>query len=482
METDDLELPNDSSEEEENGENGENGENEEESEGEGEEEDEEDLENENENNDEDDEDDEERVSSGKVEEEQASLQPGAADCSSYNIVPYVAALHATSVNALVSTPCSRWLFTGGSDGYIRRFDLFASVAGKSLLTMAQRHPFVDTVTKGGVLMSCWENEDRPLGATSSSTALESPHESKMSPVYALAVHSQAVWLLSGLDSGTINLQTVRIEQGRIIATLSRHKSAVSVLTLDADETAVLSGGWDRDVFDWDLNLGIAKRSFDGHTGQLAVISARPSSHLPITTSPADSDLDSLFGDDNDGPKNGEYKPKEIGQKGESKDAFMTACIDGTIRIWDKRQAELASKIPVTRGVPPWCMSACWSENGEEIFVGRRNSCIEQFSLRNFSSPSRTLKLPAGSLAVSSVQTLPNGRHILAASYDTIRLYDVEASNKSVPFYIVPGHRTGTVSTMLVDPTCRFVITAGGNRGWEGNTTDVVLISEIGVVP
>jgi preprotein translocase subunit Sec61beta len=34
-----------------------------------------------------------------------------------------------------------------------------------MLTVAQRHPFVDSVTKAGVLMSYWENEE-PQGEPS----------------------------------------------------------------------------------------------------------------------------------------------------------------------------------------------------------------------------------------------------------------------------------------------------------------------------
>ena len=32
-----------------------------------------------------------------------------------------------------------------------------------------------------------------------------------------------------------------------------------------------------------------------------------------------------------------------------------------------------------------------------------------------------------------------------------------------------------------DPTCRFMLTAGGNRGWGGTTTEVVMGYDIGVV-
>ena len=78
------------------------------------------------------------------------LQPKADTCSSYDIVPVLAAPHATSVNAITATTDMRWVFTGGSDGYIRKYDHFPSMNGKVPLTVAQKHPFVDSVTKVGI--------------------------------------------------------------------------------------------------------------------------------------------------------------------------------------------------------------------------------------------------------------------------------------------------------------------------------------------
>ena len=105
--------------------------------------------------------------------EPPQLQDKADTCLSYDIVPVLAAPHATSVNAITATVDMRWVFTGGSDGYIRKFDHFASMNGKVPLTVAQKHPFVDSVTKvifghspthrkAGVLLSYWENEE-PAG-------------------------------------------------------------------------------------------------------------------------------------------------------------------------------------------------------------------------------------------------------------------------------------------------------------------------------
>ena len=206
-----------------------------------------------------------------------ALQPRADTCSSYDIVPVLAAPHATSVNAITATTDMRWVFTGGSDGYIRKFDHFAGMNGKVPLTVAQKHPFVDSVTKVrryGDAFDCRLEYFCRIGRTRNLQVLVSaitltvddfstPVKSsmiapKISSVYCLAVHSEALWLLSGLEvcsfteisdnqSGGINIQTVRHEEGKVIHCLKKHTSAVSVLQLGHDEQSVLSGGWDRQV-------------------------------------------------------------------------------------------------------------------------------------------------------------------------------------------------------------------------------------------
>lgn len=88
-----------------------------------------------------------------------TVREEALSASVYDIVPTIAAPHSTSINVVTSTPDLRWVFSGGSDGYIRRFNWVDTANGKLMLTVAQRHPFVDSVTKAGVLSSYWENEE-----------------------------------------------------------------------------------------------------------------------------------------------------------------------------------------------------------------------------------------------------------------------------------------------------------------------------------
>lgn len=463
------------------------------------------------------------------------VRPEALNASTYDIVPTMAAPQATSINAVTATPDFRYWFTGGSDCYIRKYDGVASVNGKTLLTVAQRHPFVDSVVKAGVLMSYWDNEE-PASKSSS-------EEPALSPVYSLAVQSQALWVASGLESGCINLCSVRHDEGKVIYRLREHKSAVSVLTLTQDEKSLLSGSWDKNVFDWDLNEGKIRRYFEGSGGQISAIEIRPASSLPVPEesgepvrtngtfssnnadkplpndtltnganghadgegnedaqgSSADSlfgggsDTNSLFGD-NDGagaPSGGHFgddddefsraigveldsqdrdrqgdismgvadpkavktgnepKPDQsqeandeqtasftqmngiILEKGpdssstvtmapETQDAvatsdstFLAASIDGPLRVWDRRQPNPIARIPTRAGVPPWCMAACWSPDGNYIYAGRRNGTVEEFSLhKGLKTAERTFKFPQGSGAVTAVRAMPNGRHLI----------------------------------------------------------------------
>lgn len=550
-----------------------------------------------------------------------SVRAEVLSAATFDIVPTVAAPQSTSINAIAATADTRWVFSGGSDGYIRRYNWVDSINGKLALTVAQRHPFVDSVVKAGVLMTYWENWDsRPRTAI----AQASLGNQIISPVYSLAVQNQGLWLLAGTESGKIRLQSIRHQESKEIALLSQHTSAVSQLLLSSDERSLLSGSWDKTVLDWDLNVGKVRTMFASGTGQISSIEARPISSLPVpkesgepllhngtytsnnnaastragsvangddhahsqqpelTNEAAGSPGDSLFGGDNDddlfgdtgaavmtngaGLSNGygedengisqalengtvsdheaeDSNPEERGallpvqppqaQQVEavelspdsphingvtkpleqlltnglphaedvemqdmevvtqqertdtptSDSTFLAASIDGTIRVWDRRDPNPIARMQ-PRNTPPWCLSACWSPDGNHIYAGRRNCTVEEYDLRKgLRAPERVFKFPTGSGAVTSVKAMPNSRHLICASYDILRLYDLmepQSTRSTVPFLIVPGHRTGVVSQLYIDPACRFMISAGGNRGWEGASTEVLLGYEIGV--
>ncbi|KAI1506005.1 WD40-repeat-containing domain protein [Biscogniauxia marginata] len=608
---------------------------------------------------------------------QPTVRPEYLTAKTYDIVPTMAAPMATSINAMAITPDLRYWMTGGSDGYIRKYDGPSTINGKTLLTVAQRHPFVDSVTKAGVLMSYWENAEPPLHPARQEDLV-------LSPVYSLAVHSQALWLLSGLESGGINLHSVRHDEGKRITCLQKHSNAVSVLALTPDEKSVLSGSWDKNIFDWDLNTGSVVRQFDG-IGQISAIEIRPMGGAPVPPEASEEELpsdtifsnnslpgadgdfkfglddgftfdtkpelnglgtngvsgqtangdglangpgspghDSLFGgsptggsdlfgdndgmgafggdDDNEfsrammqdsareadgnigdfdisgptfdpdsGPAPAVQPPpdsnqpdsnlfgdsnlnsfeEEINNHNESStlpplpdfsvpiagnssfpaehtnmsqstvlatqgampqspsavfaapppthhdttqtsdSTFLSASIDGTLRVWDRRMPNPIARIGNRPGVPPWCMGACWSPDGNWLYAGRRNGTVEEFSIQKARGgragwqPERVFKFPGGSGPVSCVRPMINGRHLVCASHDILRLYDLRSDSSSKhsppPFLIIPGPpRAGVISSLYIEPSSRFMISTAGNRGWEGTTTEVLIGYEINV--
>jgi transcriptional activator SPT8 len=93
--------------------------------------------------------------------------------------------------------------------------------------------------------------------------------------------------------------------------------------------------------------------------------------------------------------------------------FLASSMDGTFRIWDRRQATPVATSMPQKGVPPWCMNACWSTNGNFVYAGRRNGTVEEFSVhKGVGEPTRTMKFPLGSGPVSALTAMPNGRHLI----------------------------------------------------------------------
>ncbi|KAJ7581459.1 WD40 repeat-like protein [Mycena floridula] len=457
-------------------------------------------------------------------------------------------------HALAGSACMTHLITGSDDGYIRDYDIFAALNGKNLLTAPQRSHsgVVEGLMKAGQLRFWWEN---PANRDLLPKAPPEDEDLLPAPVFSLAMQSDALWVLAGTDVGDINLFTVRHQPGQLAHVLHGHRGHVSALALDHDEKGFFSAGWDGDSIQWDLNTGQSVRKFAAHGAQVSAIAVRPENAL---TAPAGSPLNirhpidnraSEVPQDSDARSDGSFDPLFDGMSDEeeeppsgpafpgmsnlitmpkgsqkpihrasisqvpknappilepsyystfSPDLFITSCIDGQVILWDKRAHTPGSgvgRLPLHEKTPPWCLSACWSADGSQIYAGRRNGTVEAWDVRQFGSSGpamtprllKTLRNPASSGVVSCVVAFPDSRHIACASVDNIRLWNVaeaaepDASGKiksGVQFKIIPGHHGGYISQMLVDPGARFLISASSNRGWHGDSTKTVFVHDI----
>ncbi|KAJ1731066.1 Transcription factor spt8 [Coemansia biformis] len=412
-------------------------------------------------------------------------------CPAYNILPTMAFLNQYQIHAITATANMRWVFTGGEDGYIKRWDFNATINGKQLLTQTQRHPYVDSVSKAGVMMSYWDHSD-----------VSDSGVDVLSPVYSMDVHSEAMWLVSGLKSGRIGLWTVRHDEGRRITLLDKHKGPVSVLCISPDEFGLVSGSWDRAVLYWDLNCGKLARGFAGHTSQISSVGFRPTWTTDLyhahqdqqqqqDADHSDNDGSDSDGSDDDGNGNNVSGNTGNGNNGNGNDSFdskhaspvlMTTSIDGQCLLWDMRAPRaLPHSLLPPQKTPPWAAAACWSRDGKRIYVGRRNNTIDEYEFGMGAQPVRTLRLPLNSGPVTALAVMGNNRSLICASTDNVRMWDLDqptGRRATVPFQIIPGHHGGTVSSILVDAASRYMVTTSGTRGWDGASNNVCLGYEV----
>ncbi|RXW20885.1 hypothetical protein EST38_g4958 [Candolleomyces aberdarensis] len=197
------------------------------------------------------------------------------------------------------------------------------------------------------------------------------------------------------------------------------------------------------------------------------------------------------------PKNAPPLLDRSGYSNFSSDLLMTAYVDGQVILWDRRVSSLGKgvgRLWMSEKTPPWCLSACWSPDGGQIYAGRRNGTVDVWDVRLMGKDSmtdtprllKTLRNPTSSGVVSCLAPLPDCRHVVCASVDNIRLWNVAdtpmedssmaRSRSGVPFKIIPGHHGGYISQM--HPSARFLVTASSNRGWHGESTRTVFVHDI----
>lgn len=102
------------------------------------------------------------------------------------------------------------LLTGSEDGYIRDYDIFTAVNSKNFLTAPQRHhaSVVEGLMKSGQLRFWWENPAMSDASRRLGGANTFEEEPTLSPVYSLAMHSDALWTLAGTNVGAPNLLVI----------------------------------------------------------------------------------------------------------------------------------------------------------------------------------------------------------------------------------------------------------------------------------
>lgn len=162
--------------------------------------------------------------------------------------------------------------------------------------------------------------------TSNLVAPEEAPPPKLSPVHSMAVHSEAVWGVTGTESGNIHLYSIRHEEGKLLHILRGHKSPVSTMKISPNEKGLITGSWDKSIKSWNMDIGTVIRTFSDPTSQITSLEYQPSGAIT------------------DGSK--------------EQTVFMATSFDGAIFVYDTRSPKgLIKKMPSSMcKSPPWSLS------------------------------------------------------------------------------------------------------------------------------
>ncbi|KAI0226521.1 Transcription factor spt8 [Massospora cicadina] len=371
---------------------------------------------------------------------------------SFQVIPVAATLLPSPINSLGHSDDMRWVLLGAEDAYIRKYDFFASMNGKLPLTQAHRHATVDVCSRSGVLMSYWDNQVyQPDPTLRPAPSSGEAFDNQFSPAHSLYLHSRALWCLSGLTNGEVNLYTVRHDEGACHHAFKGHTANVSVIKTFDRETKAITGAWDKKIVFWDLHTGANLQELTSHANQICSIHLQPEA---------------------------------------AEGMLLTSSVDGRSLLWDLRAGN-----PAAPDCPRWTTSTCFDRAGRIVYTGRRNGTVDGVDIR-MNRLARTLRLPPNSGPVSQVLAHPTRNFLLCGSFDNLRVWNLDLNADATggafksaapeptflsPYQLVPGHQTGTISQMAIDANGKYLITTSGCRGWEGTSTNTALFYEIKIL-
>jgi tRNA A-37 threonylcarbamoyl transferase component Bud32/sugar lactone lactonase YvrE len=291
--------------------------------------------------------------------------------------------HWDMVASLALSGDGKRLYSGGSDGTIKVWDL---EAGKEARTLRGH--------TGGVSSLALSADGRRLCSGSDDQTikvwdLEAGKEARTLPghwdmVASLALSGDGKRLYSGSDDQTIKVWD--LEAGKETLTLRGQTGPVYTLALSGDGKRLYSGGGDGTIKVWDLEAGKEARTLPGHWDMVASLA--------------------LSGDG-----------KRLYSGGR----------EGTIKVWDLQAGKEARTL---RGHTGGVSSLALSADGRRLYSGSRDWTIKVWDLE---AGKEALTLRGHTGGVSSLALSADGKRLYSGGSDgTIKVWDLQAGKEASP--------------------------------------------------
>jgi len=197
-------------------------------------------------------------------------------------------------------------------------------------------------------------------------------------VFSVAFSGDNRQIVSGSRDKSIKLWNT-LAECKYTITEESHTDWVSsvVFSPSAKMPLIVSAGWDKLVKVWNLTDCKLRTNLIGHTGVVYNVCVSPDGSLCAS---GGKDSTAMLWDVNDGKHLYSLDAGSTinAMSFSPKNYWLVAATDTSIKVWDLENKnvldELASTDPPKSGIP-WCVSLCWSADGNTLFAGSTDGNI-----------------------------------------------------------------------------------------------------------
>jgi guanine nucleotide-binding protein subunit beta-2-like 1 protein len=197
-------------------------------------------------------------------------------------------------------------------------------------------------------------------------------------VFSVAFSGDNRQIVSGSRDKTIRLWNT-LAECKYTITEEMHTDWVSsvVFSPSAKMPLIVSGGWDKLVKVWNLSDCKLRTNLVGHSGVVYTTTVSPDGSLCAS---GGKDGFAMLWDVNDGKH---LYSLDAGSTINAlafspKNYWLVAATDNTIKVWDLENKNVLDELAPTKRISinlPWCVSLCWSSDGNTLFAGSTDGNI-----------------------------------------------------------------------------------------------------------
>ena len=373
--------------------------------------------------------------------------------------------HSYSVNAVATTPDSKYVISGSGDSTLKVWDLQSGEIQHTLtghsrsvtaVAIAADSKYVISGSSDNTL-KVWDLQTGEILRT-----LRSHSES----VDAVAVTPDSKYVISGSSDSTLKVWD--LQTGSILRTLEGHSRSVRAVAVTPDSKYVISGSDDFTLKVWDLQTGEILRTLSSHSRWVNAFAIAADSKYVISGS-SDSTLkvwDLQTGEILRTLSSHSDSVHAVAIAADNK-YVISGSVDCTLKVWDLQTGEILRTLS-SHSSPVNAVAI--AADSKYVISGLDDSTLKVWDLQT-GEILRTLS--SHSSSVNAVAIAADSKYVISGSFDnTLKVWDLQTGEI---LRTLTGH-SSSVNAVAIAADSKYVISGSSDntlKVWDLQTGSIL---------